>query len=257
MLLAAAALGLLMGLVIGALGGGGSILTVPALVYVLGLTAQEATTASLVIVGLTATVACVDHARRGQTRWRVGLLLGAVGAPASVLGTHLNARVGENPLLLAFSVLMLAAAAGMLARSNHEDDEDDDCPAPTTARPQTARTVAAGLAIGALTGFFGVGGGFVIVPALVVALHFPMVTAVGTSLLVIALNSGVALVARAGQGHFDWDVIVPFTAAAVVAALFGQRLADRLPGRSLTRAFAVLLVLVAGYVAVRASLALA
>lgn len=274
MLLAAAGLGLLTGLVIGALGGGGSILTVPALVYALGLSAQEATTASLVIVGLTAAVAAIGHARSGHTRWRSGLLLAAVGVPTSLLGTHLNRLVDENALLLAFAALMLVAAAGMLIRSGDDDgadpqgrDVDPDIDStPSRGAGKWARlrgsarttlpTVAAGLGIGALTGFFGVGGGFVIVPVLVVLLHVPMTAAVGTSLLVIAVNSAVALAARTGQGSFDWQVIVPFTAAAVIASLAGQRVVDRLPGRSLTRAFAALLVLVAGYVGVRASLAL-
>lgn len=250
---AAAALGLLVGLLIGALGGGGSILTVPALVYVVGLSAQAATTASLVIVGLTAAVASLAHARRGQTRWRSGLLLAAVGVPASVLGTQLNTRVDGQVLLLAFAALMLAAAAGMLMRSDPAPPLEE---ADATVHQGLAPTLAAGLGIGALTGFFGVGGGFVIVPTLVMALDYPMAAAVGTSLLVIALNSAVALAARAGLGHFDWQVIVPFAAAATAASVVGQRLADRLPGRSLTRAFAVLLVIVAGYVAVRAVLAL-
>jgi len=270
MLLAAAGLGLLMGLVIGALGGGGSILTVPALVYALGMSAQEATTASLVIVGLTATVSAVGHARSGHTRWRSGLLLAAVGVPASLVGTHFNRLVDENALLLAFAALMLVAAAGMLIRSGDDTGADPQNQDVDRTPPRgegtaadlrrggraTLPTIAAGLGIGALTGFFGVGGGFAIVPVLVVALHVPMTAAVGTSLLVIALNSAVALAARAGQGNFDWQVIVPFTAAAVIASLVGQRVADQLPGRSLTRAFAALLVLVAGYVGVRASLAL-
>lgn len=283
MLALAVGLGLLMGLVIGSLGGGGSILTVPALVYVLGLSAQAATSASLVIVGLTAGVAAVSHTRSGHTRWKAGLLLAGVGLPASLLGTWLNARVDENVLLLAFAALMVVAAAGMLVRAGDSSDDsdsdsdsgsgsggdrgsdsgtgdrgDDGAEAATDggSRRRSIRVVAAGLVIGALTGFFGVGGGFVIVPALVVVLRFSMPIAVGTSLLVIALNSVVALAARTGRGDFDWAVIVPFTLAAVVASLIGQRLAERLPGPALTRAFAVLLIAVAVYVAVRAGLAL-
>ncbi|MBC7375279.1 MAG: sulfite exporter TauE/SafE family protein, partial [Frankiales bacterium] len=110
MLAAALGLGLLVGLIIGALGGGGSILTVPLLVFAIGLSAQEATSASLVIVGITAVVASVSHARSSHTAWRTGLLLAAAGIPASVLGTRLNRLVDENVLLLAFSVLMLVAA---------------------------------------------------------------------------------------------------------------------------------------------------
>lgn len=275
MLLAALGLGLVMGLVIGALGGGGSILTVPALVFALGLSAQQATTGSLVIVGITAVVASVSHARSGNARWRTGLLLGAAGVPASVLGTRLNRLVDENVLLLSFAALMLVAAAGMLLRSHpHRDDDPAEEGAgsrtsggtTTAVRPAPAltitgfkaalRLVAAGLLIGFLTGFLGVGGGFVIVPVLVIALGFSMPVAVGTSLLVIALNSAVALVARVGSSTFAWDVIVPFTLAAIVGSLLGKKVANRVASHTLTRAFAVLLVAVAVYVATRAVLAL-
>ena len=280
MVLAALGLGLLIGLVIGALGGGGSILTVPVLVFLLGLSAQEATSGSLVIVGVTAVVASAAHARTGGTRWRIALTIGAAGVPASVLGTRLNRLVDENVLLLCFAALMLVAAVGMLLRSSEHHDDDDrqdhdlagggdrggsgtatairppDVSA-STGRSAVLRLVLVGLLIGFLTGFLGVGGGFVIVPVLVIALRLPMSVAVGTSLLVIALNSGVALLARAGQGAFDWEVIGPFTLTAVAGSLAGKKIAERVANNTLTRAFAVLLVLVAGYVAVRAGLALA
>lgn len=279
MVLAALGLGLLIGLVIGALGGGGSILTVPVLVFLLGLSAQDATSGSLVIVGVTAVVASAAHARTGGTRWRTALTIGAAGVPASVLGTRVNRLVDENVLLLCFAALMLVAAVGMILRSSehHDDDRQDHdlagggdrgasgtatatCPpdvSASTGRSAVLRLVSVGLLIGFLTGFLGVGGGFVIVPVLVIALRLPMSVAVGTSLLVIALNSGVALLARAGQGAFDWEVIGPFTLTAVAGSLVGKKIAERVANNTLTRAFAVLLVLVAGYVAVRAGLALA
>jgi uncharacterized membrane protein YfcA len=261
MILGAIALGLLIGLSLGALGGGGSILTVPALVFVLGLTAQEATSGSLVIVGVTAAIASVGHARAGHTRWRLGGLLALVGVPASVLGSRLNRNVHPDVLLLAFAALMVVSAVGMLLRAR---------PAPAAAHPsegttltrtkpptttsRNLRVVAAGAGIGFLTGFLGVGGGFVIVPVLVVLLRFEMPVAVGTSLLVIALNSAVALVARLGHGSLVWHVVLPFTAAAVVGSLGGRQVSERVEPASLTRAFAVLLLAVAAYVAVRAGL---
>ncbi len=257
MTLLAVGLGLLIGLVVGALGGGGSVLTVPALVFALGLTAQAATTASLVIVGITSGVASVAHARSGGTRWREGGLLAAVGVPASLVGTWLNQLVDEDVLLLCFSAIMLVAAAGMLLRRAPEvaAGEGDVIPDGDAGR-RWLRLALAGSGIGFLTGFLGVGGGFIIVPALVLALHFPIAVAVGTSLMVIALNAAVALLARAGTGGFAWDVIVPFTAAAVAASFVGKRAADRLPAHRLTQGFAVLLVLVAAYVGVRAVLGL-
>ncbi len=274
MLLAALGLGLAVGLVIGALGGGGSILTVPLLVFALGLSAQQATSGSLVIVGVTAVVASISHARAGNTRWRTGLLLAAAGLPASVLGTRLNRLTDENVLLLIFATVMLVTAAGMLLRSAYEHDPEvanSEAPArggatatairapvaaPAARTSPAVRLVSAGVAIGFLTGFLGVGGGFVLVPVLVIGLQLPMPVAVGTSLLVIALNSGVALAARAGQGEFDWAVIAPFTATAVAGSLLGKKIATRVRADTLTRAFAVLLVLVAGYVAIRAVVAL-
>lgn len=262
MLLAALGLGAAIGMVLGALGGGGSVLTVPALVFALGLSAQAATTASLVIVGITALVAAFGHARSGHVRWRSGLMLpAAAGVPASLAGTALNRLVQENVLLLAFAALMLVAAIGMLIQPPKAGDSDtrprDQIGRSDPPRLLWLRVLAAGLLIGALTGFFGVGGGFVIVPVLVVALGFPIAAAVGTSLIVIALNAAVALAARIGQADLEWAVIAPFTLAAVLASLGGTRLADRLPAKTLTRAFAVLLVLVAIYVAVRAVLGLA
>ena len=199
MLLAALALGAAVGLVLGGLGGGGSVLTVPALVFALGLTAQEATTASLVIVGTTAAVAAVGHARAGQVRWRRGLLLGAAGVPAALLGTAANRLVDEDVLLLAFAVLMLVAAAGMLADVARVRHAPSDAGKRATDRGLWLRVLGAGLLVGVLTGFFGVGGGFVIVPVLVVALDFPIAAAVGTSLVVIALNAGVSLGGAGGR----------------------------------------------------------
>lgn len=282
----AIALGTLIGLILGALGGGGAILTVPALVYLLGQTAQEATTSSLVIVGITAIVGTLNHTRSGQVRWKLGIGFGLAGIAAAYGGTVANKQVDQNVLLMAFAAVMIAAAAGMLLRAGG-DAHVDDPPGPLTRErsapgllPATtlsaaavatrpirsdeaatghlpdrvvvlvAKVVLAGLAVGFLTGFLGVGGGFVIVPALVLALRFPMPAAVGTSLLIIAINSAASLGARATTAHFDWSIIVPFTIAAVLATFAGKRVADKMPATVLTRAFASLLILVAVFVAV-------
>ena len=268
MTLAALAFGLLIGLAMGALGGGGSILTVPALVYLLGLSAQEATTASLVIVGVAAATASLSHAKSHHTRWGAGILLALLGVPASLVGTALNRSVDPNALLLCFAVVMLLAAVGMLARaravargsSGSRAVTDAGVPtgasAPRSRTGQVLRIAAGGLGVGFLTGFLGVGGGFVVVPVLVVLLGVPMPTAVGTSLLVISLNSVVAFAARTGHGSFAWEVIAPFTLAAVAGSLAGKRVADRLSPGTLTVSFAALLVAVGAYVASRAVLAL-
>ena len=274
----ALALGLLIGLSLGALGGGGSILTVPALVYAVGESARSATTGSLVIVGLTAGVASLGHARAGRVRWGAGLAFGVAGVAASFAGTALNTRVAPQVLLICFASLMVIAATAMLTKTMvHTHPEDDSATAldeqaaalrrpgtltgvrpvrtalPTLSIAVALRVVVAGLFVGFLTGFLGVGGGFVIVPALVLILRYDMPTAVGTSLLIISVNSGVALLARSGQQSFHWAVIAPFTLAAIAGSTAGKHVADRVSGAQLTRAFAFLLLAVAAYVLLRAT----
>ncbi|XAS75387.1 sulfite exporter TauE/SafE family protein [Dermatophilaceae bacterium Sec6.4] len=252
-------LGLLIGISLGALGGGGSILTVPALVYVLGEPARAATTASLVIVGITALIGAFGHARSAHVRWATGITFGITGIAASLVGTALNRQVDPNLLLLAFAALMLLAAAGMLRRATgpRSPDESKMSGVRKGMSPAgVAKFIFAGLLVGFLTGFLGVGGGFIIVPALVMMLGFTMPVAVGTSLLIIALNSAAALAARAGHATFDWSVIVPFTVAAITGSLLGTRVANRVSNLALSRAFAGLLIVVAVYVAMHSAFSL-
>ena len=256
-------LGLLIGLALGALGGGGSILTVPALVYVLGQDPKTATTSSLLIVGVTSLIALVPHARAHRVRFGQGLMFGVLGTAGSFAGSALAAHVAPQVLLTAFAGLMLVVATLMLRRSLRPDDATGpqtrgeepilSLRPLTCACPRLAKVVLTATAVGLLTGFFGVGGGFVLVPALVLALSFPMPVAVGTSLLVIAVNSATALTARISTGgmNLDWRLIAGFTAAAIVGSLLGGRITSRVSPRHLTRAFAILLVAVALYTAVR------
>jgi len=241
-----AALGVVIGLVIGSLGGGGSVLTVPLLVFVVGLGAQAATTASLVIVGVTSSVSALGHARAGDTRWRTGVLMALCGVPGAVIGSRLNARLDQDVLLLCFAVLLLVAAAAMLRGSGSQAPSRQG-----SAAVSSPKVLIAGALVGLLTGLLGVGGGFVVVPVLVVALRLSMSAAVGTSLVVVALNSFVALAARLGGSAPDWAVVVPFAVAAVAASFVGQRIGARVGSQTLTRAFAVMLVLVAVYTALR------
>lgn len=257
-------IGLLIGLSLGALGGGGSILTVPALVYLLGQDPHQATTSSLLIVGTTSLLALVPHARRGNVRFGQGLAFGALGTAGSFAGSAAASHVRPTVLLTAFAGLMLVVAVLMFRRSRRAASAGADAVPEnrepmltmrplTCACPRVLKVVVTATAVGLLTGFFGVGGGFALVPALVLALSFPMPVAVGTSLLVIAVNSATALAARAtaaGSG-VDWAVVGVFTAAAVAGSLFGGRLASRVHPRHLARAFVVLLVAVALYTAAR------
>jgi uncharacterized protein len=255
-------LGLLIGVSLGALGGGGSILTVPALVYVLGENPRQATSTSLVIVGITALTGTIGHARSRRVRWGPGLVFGVVGVGGSLLGSTLNKQVNPNVLLLAFAGLMLLAAGAMVQRQRSAQRESAHPSAPTlvAARGPTVRRVIAiavvGTSVGFMTGFFGVGGGFVVVPGLVLALGFGMGEAVGTSLLVIAVNSAVALAARGGVVAIEWGVVIPFTATAMAGSLLGNWVAGRVLASVLVRAFAGVLVLLALYVATRSIIGL-
>ncbi|MFI7236675.1 sulfite exporter TauE/SafE family protein [Streptomyces cyaneofuscatus] len=229
--------GALVGLALGSLGAGGSILTVPALIYLLGFSPAEATTASLIIVILTSLTALLAHARAGTVRWRAGWLFAAAGllpaAAAGLLSAHIPAAV----LTLAFAVLAVLAGMRMLRHRTPSEG----------ATPSAPRAAGAGAALGALTGFLGVGGGFLAVPALVVALAVPMSAAVGTSLLVIIANALVALAARAStEVSLDWALIMPFIATAVLGAWDGKRLSAKVRPAILQRVFGGLLLTVAG-----------
>lgn len=249
MLLIAVIAGVAIGLALGGLGAGGSMLTVPVLVYALGQDIQTATTASLIIVGAVALAGVIGHARGGQVRWGAGLTFGVFGVVTSLLGSQLSRAVDPQVLLLTFAGLVVVAALSMLRRPGPR--------VPPGGRVrQGAQVVVAALLVGFLTGLFGVGGGFVIVPALVLGLGVAMPTAVGTSLLVIVLTTGTALVERLGAVEIPWEIVTPFTLAGIAGALVGKRLADRVSGPALARGFAVLLLAVAGYVGVRAGLAL-
>jgi len=254
MLAIALAAGLLVGLSLGALGGGGSILTVPALVYLLGMTPHAATTGSLLIVGGTAIAGTLAHARTGRVRWRQGLLFSAVGVAGAVAGSRLSATVAPDVLLAAFAGLLVVAATAMGLRqwrARHLPSRSPDRVAPPR-HPHIRMIVAAATAVGLLTGFFGVGGGFLVVPALVLALGFDMPTAVGTSLLVIALNSATALTARLGTPvDLNWPLLLTFGATAIAGGLLGGHLAGRVRPDKLSVAFTLLLIAVAGYTAAR------
>ncbi len=268
--LLASPLGFLIGVSLGALGGGGSILAVPVLVFVAGQDPSAATTTSLVVVGVASLIGAYGHWRAGRVRVTQGLTFGFVGIAGSLAGSALNRRLDGDVLLLAFAVLILVAAWRIVVgcpsctRSGEADaigqGEVGDSTVKTRPRTMTpgrvVKILAAGTAVGFLTGLFGVGGGFVIVPALALVLGFPMGTAIGTSLLVIAVNTAVALAARAGAGPIDWTTTLLFTAAATAGVGTGKRVADRLEPETLQRAFAGLLVVLALYTGTRALLAL-
>ncbi|MFD9981903.1 TSUP family transporter [Streptomyces massasporeus] len=231
--------GAVVGLALGALGGGGSVLAVPALIYLLGFTPAAATTAALIIVTATSLTALYAHARAGNVRWKAGALFAAAGLlPAAAAGAA-AARLPEPVLTAAFAAVAALAAVSMLRSGRPAAGPGAD-----GVRP--ARAAGTGAGLGALTGLLGVGGGFLAVPALVTVLAYEMQAAVGTSLLVISANSLASLTTRgATTAGIDWAVTGPFTGAAILGAWDGKRLAAKVTGGLLRRAFAVALLAVA------------
>jgi uncharacterized protein len=244
--------GLAIGLSLGLIGGGGAIMAVPVLVYVLGENVKQATTTSLMIVGAAALVGAIDHARSGRVRVRLALALSGGGAIGAVAGTALNRLVSSDTILFLFAFVLLAAAYAMLRPSDEPNADERDSP----IEEPWLRALPAGAAVGLLTGFFGVGGGFLIVPLLVLVFGFGMKTAVGTSLLVIALTSAVALTAHLATGTVDWAIAGTFTAGGVAGALAGSRVSAHVPARRLREAFALLVITLAAALLARDAAAL-
>jgi uncharacterized membrane protein YfcA len=225
------ALAAVVGLALGLLGGGGSILMVPLLVYVTGMDVKEAIAASLVVVGVTAAVSVAGHARAGRVRWRTGLLFGLAGMAGAFAGGLLGGHLPGRLLMGAFAVMMVVTAVAMLRgrRSGETATAHSEVP--------VGRVLLDGVAVGLVTGLVGAGGGFLVVPALVLLGGLPMGVAVGTSLLVIAMKSFAGLAGYLTTVPIDWTVTGAVTAAAVVGSLFGARLVDRIPADALRRGF--------------------
>jgi uncharacterized membrane protein YfcA len=261
----ALAAGLLIGLSLGTLGAGGSILAVPVLVLGLGQTPLQATTGSLVVVGATALLGAVATSRRsGSVRWGRGTAFGLVAVGGAAAGAGLATRLPDAVLLTAFAALLLVVATVMVVRRTRPAAVGDSTPILTLrprltcACPRALRVVVTATGIGLLTGLLGVGGGFLVVPALVLALGLSMRDAAGTSLVVIAVTTTAAFLVRlGGPSHPDWGLVVLLTAAAVTGALAGTRVAPRIPAAALQTTFATVLILVAGVTAWHAVPALA
>lgn len=249
--------GSVVGAVMGSLGGGGGIVAVPALVYLLHQPPLEATTTSLVVVGVTAVFGALQYARVGLVNLTDGLAFGVFSILGAVVGARMALVVDGDVVMVLFAALLLAVAWLMWTRARGRQPAEESTYRWLRLRPfyldrrRAVQVFLAATLIGWLTGFFGVGGGFAIVPALTLLLALPMRRAVGTSLLVLALTSTVGLATRVtGPVDLDWPLIIGFTSAAVLASMAAGRLSRRVSTARLTRGFAMFLVLVAIYTAV-------
>jgi hypothetical protein len=255
-IVAAIGFGVAIGLAVGMLGGGGSVLAVPVLVYLLDQPVAQATTSSLVVVAAGAVAGGLSHARAGRVCWRHAGSFTAAALPGVVAGT-LVGQVAEGPLLLGvFAVVMLAAGAATWRRAEEPPEAEGAWEGGGACPPlRLPRDIAAGAGVGFVTGLLGVGGGFLVVPTLAVALAFTMRTAVGTSLAIITGTSLLGLVAHLAAGRqVDVEITVAMTLACVVGALAGAAAASGVPQRVLGRAFALLVVAVASYLLVSVTL---
>ncbi|MEX0691935.1 MAG: sulfite exporter TauE/SafE family protein [Gemmatimonadales bacterium] len=235
MILLGLALAALIGASLGLLGGGGSILTVPIFVYILGMAPKPAIAMSLAVVGTTAAVGTISHWRQGHVVWRVAVPFALVAMVGTFLGARLATLVTGTVQLVLFAVVMLAMAVAMLR------DRSMDA-IPGTRRGGMALIAIEGLVVGVLTGLVGVGGGFLIVPALVLFARVPMKDAIGTSLFVIALKSFAGFAGYLDQVEVRWTFLAGFSAVAILGVLAGSRLARHVPAARLKRAFAVFLL---------------
>jgi uncharacterized membrane protein YfcA len=252
----AAALGLVIGALVGLLGGGGSILAVPALVFAAGQELPQAVATSLLVVCITSVVALLPRLRAGQIAWRVGVLFGAAGAATAFAGAAVNRLLPDDVVLGLFAALMIAAGLRMLSEKPGTGAACAADGGRVNWRRCLPRTLAGGLVVGFLTGLLGVGGGFLIIPVLVIALGLPMTTAIGTSLLIVAVNSAAGFAAHAGEAPLDVPVTVAFTAAAVLAGLAAGRVATRVDTTRLRRWFAYLVFAVAAFIVVQITIGL-
>ena len=249
---AALGLGLAIGILLGLLGGGGSILAVPALVYGVGTPLAVAVPTSLLVVGVSSATAVLPRLRQGQVAWRIAGVFGAAGAGAAFAGAAVNRLLDPRVVLVGFAALMVAAGVRML---REQLTLGGDCALPgggVNWRGCLPKAIGSGVVVGFLTGLFGVGGGFLIIPALVLLLGLPMTVAVGTSLVIIVINSVAGFAAHAGDAALDYRIALAFTAAAVVGSLASARVASRLPAERLRRWFAYLVFAVAAFVVVHA-----
>ena len=246
-----ATLALIVGFVLGLLGGGGSVLTVPILIYALHVPVKPAIATSLFVVGLVAFIGFLTHARQGTVAKRVAFIFGPFAVVAAYAGARIARHVPADAQLVLFALVSLAGSV-MMFRGTFRKSQVEPAPYKPVTDVRTILLLAVeGIGVGLLTGLIGVGGGFLIVPALVFVAKLPMRLAVGTSLLVITMNAMSGFAGYAGTVPIDWTMVGWFTTIAAIGSITGTLVSKRVPQRRLKQVFGVLLVGVSLYVLYR------
>lgn len=243
----ALALAALVGVSLGLLGGGGSILTVPILTYVLGMPPREAIAASLFIVGTTSAVSMIGHAKAGRVRWKTGLLFGVAGMVGAFAGGFLGGFIPGATLMVLFAVMMIVTATAMIRGRKNQAAKSSAA----EHKPALVRILLDGFLVGIATGLVGAGGGFLIVPALNLLGGLPMAIAVGTSLLVITMKSFAGLGGYLFSVQLNWPIVLAFTATAIAGSFAGVALAGRVPERALRKGFGIFVLVMGAFVLVQ------
>jgi hypothetical protein len=238
-LLAFVAIGVALGVALGLFGGGGGILAIPLLVTA-GVPADEAGTTSLIVVGIGAIGGLIPHARAGRVAWGQGATFGALGVLGAVAGSRLALVTDDALQLWGFAVVLVVAGSLMLRRALRSAPSGDLPPADRERRSWPLIVVTAA-AVGLFTGFFGVGGGFLVVPALTLVMGMAVHRATATALLVIVINSAAAFVPRAGEA-LDTQVAVVVSISVLLASAVAARWSNRWSERSLGLGFSVLVL---------------
>jgi uncharacterized membrane protein YfcA len=244
--------GAVVGFTLGLIGGGGSIMATPLLLYVVGLQPHVAIGTGALAVSTNAFINFGSHAACGHVRWRSAILFALVGVAGAAIGSSLGKSFDGQRLLVLFALLMVAVGVIMLRRGARPQGQPA-APEPAFTARLAARTAGAALGVGALAGFFGIGGGFLIVPGLLFATGMPMIFAVGSSLLAVGSFGLTTAVNYAVSGLVDWPVAAEYIAGGIVGGYIGMRLCKRLAPRraALNRVFAGLVFAVAGYMVYR------
>ncbi|MDV7084084.1 sulfite exporter TauE/SafE family protein [Rhodococcus opacus] len=244
----ALALGAIIGVLLGLLGGGGSILAVPALVFGLGLDLEQAIPISLLVIGVASLAGAVPKIREHQVNWRMAGVFAACGIPATFAGSAIGRLLPQSVVLIGFAAVMVVAGIRMLMDRGDTGTACEVGDSGINWRRCAPRSIPAGIAVGFLTGLFGVGGGFLIIPALVLMLGLDMSVAVGTSLVIIVANSAAGLVSHLSGASIDWAITVAFAGTAIAGSLIAGHFGTKVDTDWLQRWFAYLVFAVAAYV---------